>query len=165
MPDISDGELVLLARDGDQVAFRLLVERHQHMVRARARQLCTNPSDTEDVMQEAFLRAFIGLDRLRDPDRFGAWLAAITANICHGLRRRGGPALLPDWPEPLHPTTHNGVPSADDIDREDAVRAAMAQLPAEQRAPSCCAITPTPRQGRERRGQACTRLAAECAPT
>jgi hypothetical protein len=36
MPDISDGELVLLARDGDQVAFRLLVERHQSMVRARA---------------------------------------------------------------------------------------------------------------------------------
>jgi RNA polymerase sigma-70 factor, ECF subfamily len=133
MPDICDGELVLLARDGDQVAFRLLVERHQPMVRARARQLCANPSDTEDVMQEAFLRALIGLDRLRDPDRFGAWLAGITANICHGLRRRGEPALLPDWPEPLHPATHDGVPSADDIDRADAVRAAMAELPAGQR--------------------------------
>jgi RNA polymerase sigma factor (sigma-70 family) len=133
MPDICDGELVLLARDGDQVAFRLLVERHQPMVRGRARQLCANPSDTEDVMQEAFLRAFIGLDRLRDPDRFGAWLAGITANICHGLRRRGEPALLPDWPEPLHPATRDGVPSADDIDRADAVRAAMAELPAGQR--------------------------------
>ena len=81
MPDISDGELVLLARDGDQMAFRLLVERHQFMVRARARQLCANPSDTDDVMQETFLRAFIALDRLRDPDRFAAWLAGITANV------------------------------------------------------------------------------------
>ncbi len=133
MPDICDGELVLLARDGDQVAFRLLVERYQPMVRARARQLCANPSDTDDVMQEAFLRAFIGLDRLRDPDRFGAWLAGITANICSGLRRRGEPTLLPDWPEPLHPTAQDGVPSADDIDRADAVRAAMADLPAAQR--------------------------------
>jgi RNA polymerase sigma-70 factor, ECF subfamily len=90
MPDVSDGELVLLARDGDQVAFRLLVERHQPMVRARARQLCANPSDTDDVMQETFLRAFIALDQLREPDRFAAWLAGITANVCHGLRRRAG---------------------------------------------------------------------------
>jgi RNA polymerase sigma-70 factor, ECF subfamily len=133
MPDVSDGELVLLARDGDQVAFRLLVERHQPMVRARARQLCANPSDTDDVMQEAFLRAFIALGQLRDPDRFAAWLAGITANVCHGLRRRSAPELLPDWPEPLHPIAHDGVPSADDIDRADAVRAAMAELPAGQR--------------------------------
>jgi RNA polymerase sigma factor (sigma-70 family) len=133
MPEVSDGELVLLARDGDQLAFRLLVERHQPMVRARARQLCANPSDTDDVMQEAFLRAFIALDQLRDPDRFAAWLAGITANVCHGLRRRGAPELLPDWPERLHPIAHDGVPSAEDIDRADAVRAAMAELPARQR--------------------------------
>ena len=37
--DLSDGELARLARGGDQAAFRLLVERHQAMVRARARQL------------------------------------------------------------------------------------------------------------------------------
>ncbi len=133
MPDISDGELVLLARDGDEVAFRLLVERHQPMVRARAKQLCANLSDTDDVMQEAFLRAFIALDQLRDPDRFAAWLAGITANVCHGLRGRGQPTLLPDWPEPLHPVANDGMPSADDIDRADALRSAMAELPAEER--------------------------------
>jgi len=38
--DISDGELVRLARDGDPVAFRLLVERHQPMARARAAAVC-----------------------------------------------------------------------------------------------------------------------------
>jgi RNA polymerase sigma-70 factor (ECF subfamily) len=133
MPDVSDGELVLLARDGDPVAFRLLVERHQPMVRARARQLCGNPNDTDDVMQETFLRAFIALDQLRDPGRFAAWLAGITANVCRGLWRRGEPALLPDWPEPLHPAASDGVPSAEDIDRADALRAAMAELPARQR--------------------------------
>jgi RNA polymerase sigma-70 factor, ECF subfamily len=133
MPDVSDRELVLLARDGDQLAFRLLVERHQPMVRARARQLCANPSDTDDVMQEVFLRAFIALDQLRAPDRFAAWLAGITTNVCHGLRRRGAPELLPDWPEPMHPIASDGVPSPDDIDRADAVRAAMAELPAGQR--------------------------------
>ena len=64
---ISDGNLVRLARDGDQVAFRLLVERHQPAARARARQLGPNPSDVDDIVQESFLRAFIALDRLRDP--------------------------------------------------------------------------------------------------
>jgi hypothetical protein len=69
-PGISDGDLVRLARDGDPVAFRLLVERHQPMVRARAAGLCANASDVDDIMQEVFLRAFIALDRLREPDRF-----------------------------------------------------------------------------------------------
>ena len=68
--EISDGDLVRLARDGDQVAFRLLVERHQPMARARAWRLCANPSDVDDVVQESFLQAFVALERLRDPDRF-----------------------------------------------------------------------------------------------
>jgi DNA-directed RNA polymerase specialized sigma24 family protein len=99
--DPSDGDLARLARDGDRAAFRLLVERHQPAVRARARRLCANPSDVEDVMQESFLQAFLGLDRLRDPDRFAGWLAGITANVARALHRRSVPVtLLPDWPEP-----------------------------------------------------------------
>ena len=131
--EISDGDLVRLARDGDPVAFRLLVERHQPMARARARSLCGNPSDVDDVVQEAFLRAYIGLDRLRDPDRFAGWLGSITANVCHGLQRRPPVTLLPDWPEPLHPVAADGLPSAEDLDRTDAVRAAVTRLPAGQR--------------------------------
>jgi len=128
-----DGDLVRLARDGDTVAFRLLVERHQPAARARARSLCGNPSDVDDVVQESFLRAFIGLDGLRDPDRFGGWLGGIVANVCRGLRRHAPVALLPDWPEPLHPAAGHGLPSAEDLDRAQAVRAAVARLPAGQR--------------------------------
>lgn len=89
-PGISDGDLVRLARDDDPVAFRLLVERHQPMVRARAAGLCANASDVDDIMQEAFLRAFIALDRLREPDRFARWLAGIVLNrvSLHKARRR-----------------------------------------------------------------------------
>ena len=131
--EICDGDLVRLARDGDPVAFRLLVERHQPMARARARSLCGNPSDVDDVDQEALLRAYIGLDRLRDPDRFAGWLGSITANVCHGLQRRPPLTLLPDWPEPLHPVAVDGLPSAEELDRAAAVRAAVADLPAGQR--------------------------------
>ena len=130
--EIPDGDLVRLARDGDPVAFRLLVERHQPMARARARSRCGNPSDVDDVVQESFLRALIGLDRLRDPDRFAGWLGSIVANVCRGLHR-APVTLLPDWPESLHPAAADGLPSADDLDRAEAVRAAMAALPAGQR--------------------------------
>lgn len=131
--EIPDADLVALARDGDPAAFRLLVERHQPMARARARSLCGSPSDVDDVVQESFLQAFIALDRLRDPERFAGWLAAIVLNVCRAQYRRAQPALLPDWPESLHPASADGRPSADDLDRSDAVRAAIARLPDGQR--------------------------------
>jgi RNA polymerase sigma-70 factor (ECF subfamily) len=131
--EIPDADLVELARDGDRAAFRLLIERHQPMVRARARSLCGNPSDVDDVMQESFLQAFIALDRLRDPERFAGWLAAIVLNVCRAQYRRAQPALLPGWPESLHPASADGPPSAEDLDRSDALRAAIAGLPDGQR--------------------------------
>jgi RNA polymerase sigma factor CnrH len=131
--DVSDGDLARLARGGDPVAFRLLVERHQAMVRARARQLGSDPGDVDDIMQESFLQAFLALDRLRDPDRFAGWLAGIVFNVCRSLHRRAPVTLLADWPEPLHPTSADGLPSPEDLDRADALRAAVADLPAGQR--------------------------------
>ena len=98
--DVSDGDLARLARGGDPVAFRLLVERHQAMVRARARQLGVAPGDVDDIVQESFLQAFLALDRLRDPDRFAGWLAGIVVNVCRSLHRRAPVTLLADWPAP-----------------------------------------------------------------
>ena len=131
--DVSDGDLARLARGGDPVAFRLLVERHQAMVRARARQLGPDPGDVDDIVQESFLQAFLALDRLRDPDRFAGWLAGIVFNVCRSLHRRPPVTLLGDWPETMHPTSADGLPSAEDLDRADALRTAVAGLPAGQR--------------------------------
>ena len=86
--DIPDGDLVRLARDGDPAAFRLLVERHLPMARARAARLCPQPDDADDAVQDAFLQAFIALDRLRDPSRFAGWLGGILTNVCRAQRRR-----------------------------------------------------------------------------
>ena len=99
--DIPDGDLVRLALDGDPAAFRLLVERHRPMARARAARLCPQPDDADDAVQDAFLQAFIALGRLRDPDRFAGWLGGIVANVCRAQRRRAPLTLLGDWPENL----------------------------------------------------------------
>jgi RNA polymerase sigma-70 factor, ECF subfamily len=131
--DIGDGDLVRLARDGDPAAFRLLVERHLPMVRARAARLCPQPDDADDAVQEAFLQAFLALGRLRDPDRFAGWLGGIVANVCRAQRRRAPLTLLGDWPENLHPSSAGNMPSAEDLDREDVLSRAVAGLPPGQR--------------------------------
>jgi RNA polymerase sigma-70 factor (ECF subfamily) len=131
--DIPDGDLVRLARDGDPAAFRLLVERHRPMARARAARLCPQPDDADDAVQDAFLQAFLALDRLRDPDRFAGWLGGIVANVCRAQRRRAPLTLLGDWPENLHPAAASSLPSAEDLDRADVLGRAVAGLPPGQR--------------------------------
>ena len=131
--DIPDGDLVRLARDGDRAAFRLLVERHLPMARARAARLCPQPDDADDAVQDAFLQAFLGLDRLRDPDRFAGWLGGIVANVCRAQRRRAPLTLFGDWPETLHPASAENLPSAEDLDRADVLGRAVAGLPPGQR--------------------------------
>jgi RNA polymerase sigma-70 factor (ECF subfamily) len=131
--DIPDGDLVRLARHGDPAAFRLLVERHLPMARARAARLCPQPDDAEDAVQDAFLQAFLALERLRDPDRFAGWLGGIVANVCRAQQRRAPLTLLGDWPENLHPASAHGLPSAEDLDRADVLSHAVAGLPPGQR--------------------------------
>jgi RNA polymerase sigma-70 factor (ECF subfamily) len=131
--DICDGDLVRRARAGDAAAFRLLVERHSPSARARAARLCGRADDVDDIVQEAFLLAFMALDRLRDPDRFGAWLGGIIRNVYRAASRQEPLLLLAEWPEGLHPVSAQGLPSADDLDRAEALRAAVAELPDRQR--------------------------------
>jgi RNA polymerase sigma-70 factor, ECF subfamily len=131
--DICDGDLVRRARAGDAAAFRLLVERHWLSARARAARLCAQAGDVDDIVQEAFLQAFVALDRLREPDRFGGWLAGIIRNVHRAASRPEPLMLLAEWPEGLHPVSAQGLPSADDLDRTEALRSAVAELSEGQR--------------------------------
>ena len=105
-------------------------------------------------MQESFLQAFVALDRLREPDRFAGWLGGIVVNVCRRLHRRAPLTLLPDWPEPLHPLSAEGLPSAEDLDRADTLRAAMAGLPAGQRRAIALHYYPDLQAGRRPAGAA-----------
>jgi RNA polymerase sigma-70 factor, ECF subfamily len=124
---------VRLACAGDPVAFRLLVERHQPMVRARAARVSFDPHEVDDIVQESFLQAFVALGRLRDPDRFAGWLGGIVLNVARGMRRRIPLALLAEWPERPHPASADGLTTAEDLDRAEVLQAAVAELPAGQR--------------------------------
>lgn len=78
----SDGALVRRARDGDYGAFEKLFERHRLMAYRFAYQMTTRRDDAEDIVQEAFVRAYQNLDRYRDEAKFTTWLLRIVTNLC-----------------------------------------------------------------------------------
>ncbi len=80
--DDDDAALVARARRGDPSAFDEIVRRHQTRVYNLAYRMLRNRDDAEDITQEAFLRAFDSLPRLRDRATVGAWIARIAANLC-----------------------------------------------------------------------------------
>ena len=93
-----DPELVQEALAGSEAAFEALVRRYQGLVVARAFAILRERADAEDAAQEAFLRAFRSLDRLRSGDAFCNWLLRTVANVAKRLasRRRNRPQSLHD---------------------------------------------------------------------
>lgn len=73
MSDVA--QLVRAAADGDQASWDHLVERYTALVWSIVRAHRLSGADAADAVQTTWLRAVEHLDRLREPDRLGAWLA------------------------------------------------------------------------------------------
>ncbi len=84
----SDAALVTRAREGDQDAFRLLVERHSLRLFQLAFRMTGNEQDAEDLVQETFLRAYKQLNRFQSRAGLGTWLYRIATNCSLDLLRR-----------------------------------------------------------------------------
>jgi RNA polymerase sigma-70 factor (ECF subfamily) len=78
----------LSAPDGDTRAFEELVRRHHRRILADCRYLTRNPSDSEDLAQEVFVKAYFALRRFESRATFGHWLRRIKVNHCLNHRRR-----------------------------------------------------------------------------
>jgi RNA polymerase sigma factor (sigma-70 family) len=80
---LTDAQLVARCRQGDEAAWRELVERFSRYVHAIATQAFRlSDHDAEDVFQEVFARTYAQLDRLRDDAAIRPWLAQLTRNLC-----------------------------------------------------------------------------------
>jgi len=75
------------ARQGDQRAFGVLVERHSRSVFRLAFRMTQNEQDAEDLVQETFLKAYKQLHRFDGRSAFGTWLYRIAANCSLDLIR------------------------------------------------------------------------------
>src|SRR5688572_11592110 len=81
------GQLVRSARAGDAAAFEQLVRLHLRAAYSVALAVTNDPSDAEDVTQDAFIAALERLEECKDPDRFSGWLLRIVRNRALNLRR------------------------------------------------------------------------------
>ncbi|HEV7480679.1 MAG TPA: RNA polymerase sigma factor [Roseiarcus sp.] len=88
-----DDRLLGLARQKDRDAIRLIIKQHNQRLYRIARSIVRDDSDAEDVLQEAYVHAFAGLDGFRGQARLGTWLARIVINEALGCIRRRRPAI------------------------------------------------------------------------
>jgi RNA polymerase sigma factor (sigma-70 family) len=91
----SDADLVEATLEGDHAAFGELVDRHARRLTALARRLLGDDGEAEDLTQEALLHAYLGLSRLRDPDRFSSWAYGIVLNLARMRLRDGRDGVVP----------------------------------------------------------------------
>lgn len=74
---------------GNMVSFRKLVEMHQSFVYATAFRLLYNEPDTEEVVQDTFVRVWRNLPRFNREMRFSTWVYKIVVNLCYDRMRSG----------------------------------------------------------------------------
>ena len=94
-PDVS---LVARVREGDIAAYDTLVHKYERQIFRIAQHITQNREDAEDVMQDAFLKAYEKLDQFQGNSKFYTWLVRIAVNesLMRLRKRRTGKLVSMD---------------------------------------------------------------------
>ena len=136
----SDEQLVEACLGGEVAAFDILVDRWQRKIRGAVYRVVRSEEEAQDICQEAFLKAFRGLNSFKQEARFSSWLYQIALNLSRDrLRRRKTRnwVSLDDFEEAA-PTGVRRAPTeaerwVDALEVQEKVARAVASLPEEQR--------------------------------
>jgi RNA polymerase sigma-70 factor (ECF subfamily) len=125
------GPTLRRARNVDAAAFASLVELHDQSLRRLAFRLLGDLDAMDDVLQEAYVKAFRSLPRFRGGSTLGTWLYRIVYNAClDELRRVRASRTVPLELEAVGEASDPAVAVVGDSELGDA----LASLPPEQRA-------------------------------
>jgi len=138
---IDEAEAVARSRGGDLDAYAVLVARYT--LRAhRAAFLLGAGEEADDVVQEAFVKAFRHLSRFRAGEPFGPWLLRIVANetknLARSRRRRAALALRLSASEPAGTAPGGPVDEVLAAERRAGLVAAVSELPQTERQALVC---------------------------
>lgn len=134
-----DALLIRETLAGDSAAFGLLVTKYQDRLYNSVAHMTGDREDAKDTVQDAFVQAFLKLDSFRQSSGFYTWLYRIAFNLSVSRRRRNKPTVSVErlkesgGREPIQP----GEGPEEHAKKNETcrqVRAAIAQLPEEQRA-------------------------------
>jgi len=98
-PEPSDHELVARIRAGEPRLFELLMRRHNQKLFRMLRSMLRSDAEAEDVMQEAYLKAFAALDGFEGRASFSTWLLRIAAHEAMARGRRSRRFVFADGAE------------------------------------------------------------------
>lgn len=141
----SEAELLARIHAGERDAFAVLVRRHGPVARRTAALLGAGP-DTDDVVQEAFVKAYRALGGFRDGAEFRPWVLRIVANETRNAQRSGrrralrerSPAAVPDDLLPGVSAAADPAEQAVTAERLVELRRALLGLPERQRRVVIC---------------------------
>ncbi len=140
---MNEFELIQQLRDGDEQAFKFLVETYQDMVFNTALGIVQNVEDAEDVAQEVFIKVFRSIDTFKGESKLSTWIYRITTScaldLVRGKKSKKRFAFLQrlfgDGNEPLHEVPDFYHPGVAMDQKENAARLfkAINKLPESQK--------------------------------
>jgi RNA polymerase sigma-70 factor, ECF subfamily len=113
---VAEQRLLEAAREGDEDAYRRLVELHRSELHAHCYRMLGSVHDAEDALQDALLRAWRGLSKFEGRSSLRSWLYAIATNTCLDAIARRPKRLLPaDYAPAADPHQGPGEPLVESV--------------------------------------------------
>ena len=128
--DSSEHEIFRAAIHGDLDAFEMIIRTHSRALFAIAYGILQNREEAEDVVQDTLVKAWKTRWRVRDPEKFPAWLSTIARHRARDLARRRRTVPLPtESDEAIDPSPENAGDTARETEVNEQVQAALSTLP------------------------------------
>lgn len=131
--ECSNTMLLELARQGDQFAWRQLLDKYDGLVRSVARSFRLQPADVSDVAQTTWMRLLQYSDKIVDAERLAGWLAVTTSRECLAVIRKRSRLNTEAQSDEMPDPAVDVEVSVTDHETADALWAAVADLPPRQR--------------------------------
>ena len=96
-----DAQLVERCLEGDERAYRTLVEKYQRRIYTVAFGILRNQEDAMDVTQDAFVKVHRNLPKFEGTSSFYTWLYRIVVNLCIDRKRRAKKAVNVDYDDAI----------------------------------------------------------------
>jgi RNA polymerase sigma-70 factor, ECF subfamily len=129
MMDANEREVYRAAIHGDREAFEMIIRTQSRPLFAIAYGILQNREEAEDAVQDALVKAWKSRWRVRDPEKFPAWLGMIARHRARDVFRRRRPI-----PSNLEGPAPSGPPSSSDEMLDRQLHSALAALPELHRA-------------------------------
>jgi RNA polymerase sigma-70 factor (ECF subfamily) len=94
--NVAELQLIQLSRTGDRRAFVELVELYSSKIHRLAYKMLHNKPDSEDIVQETFMRVYMNLNHYDESQSFSTWIYRIGKNVCIDLLRKKRPVASLD---------------------------------------------------------------------